>query len=444
MPNVLLIMSDEHNPFVSSVHGHQAVRTPNMERLAGRGTVYENTYCPSPLCMPSRSAFMSGRRVHEIQCYSNCNAEVDPSVRSYGAALADQGVHTAYIGKTDVYAPGETLGFSEMMMPGDRRTPGDTNHRRTPLSIREGSAERANGYGPREENHHDEHCVDRAIEWLRSRPLELDQPWVLTVNVTNPHFPHRPPPDLWDIYEGEGDLPDHGSECDSANHPYARDLRDHFETDQFNEEQIRGLRRGYLGCVSYVDRQLGRLLDALCACGFEDETDVIYTSDHGEMLGKFGMWWKCTLYEDSVRVPCIAAGPSFSHAQNVTTPVNLLDVQAAIFATTGAERPTDWTGEPLQAIRAHDADRPVFSEYHGHGTRASAYMIRRGPWKYLHYVDAPHQLFHLAEDPDELNNLYEEQKSVAGEMESALREICSPEEESCRAERFIEQQLEAI
>ena len=140
MTNVLILMSDEHNPLYSSVHGYPTIHTPNMERLAQRGTVYENAYCPSPLCLPSRAAFMAGQRVYQLQCYSNCNVNLDPSYPSYGRVLADQGVHTAYIGKTDVYAPGRDLGFSEMIMPRDRKWPGDTNHRRTPLHVRAGSS----------------------------------------------------------------------------------------------------------------------------------------------------------------------------------------------------------------------------------------------------------------------------------------------------------------
>ncbi|MBS3764659.1 MAG: sulfatase-like hydrolase/transferase [Planctomycetes bacterium] len=444
MPNVLLLMSDEHNPFYSSVAAHNQARTPNMERLAESGTFFRNAYCPSPLCMPSRSAFMAGRRVHEVQAYSNCNALVPDHWASYGQVLADQGVHTAYIGKTDVYAPGEELGFSEMMMPGDRGYPGDTNHRRTPVSIRKGSAGRADGYGTDENaGQGDVKCVDRAIQWLQNTAPKLDKPWTLTVNVTNPHFAHIAPPEFWALYD-EGDLPDHGFECAGARHPYARDLQAHFETKQFFDEQIRGLRKGYRACVSFVDYQLGRLVDALEAEGLSEETDLIYASDHGEMLGKFGMWWKCSLYEDSVRVPCVAAGPSFDAGEVVETPVDLLDVQATLFDLVDRDRPDEWVGEPLRDIPADDRQRIVFSEYHGHGTRASAYVIRRGKWKYIHYVAAVNQLFDLEHDPDELENLCETEAEVAGELEAELRSICSPEEEDRRAEELIEQQLAAV
>jgi len=167
-------------------------------------------------------------------------------------------------------------------------------------------------------------------------------------------------------------------------------------------------------------------------------------SDHGEMLGKFGMWWKCSLYEDSVRVPVIAAGPSFAHGATVRTPVDLHDVQAALFRSVGAQPPLDWVGTPLQDIPANDTERVVFAEYHGHGTRAGAYMVRRANDKYIHYAEAPDQLFDLQNDPDELENLAEQRPEIVRDMKAALRAICSPEQENERAERFIQAQLAAL
>jgi len=185
-------------------------------------------------------------------------------------------------------------------------------------------------------------------------------------------------------------------------------------------------------------------MEALEQTGQLDDTNVIYTSDHGEMLGKFGMWWKCALYEDAVRVPLIAAGPDFEVGASVKTPVDLLDLQAGICEAVGAKRPADWTGTPLQDLRDDDPDRVVFSEYHGHGTRSGAFMIRKGDWKLIYYIEAPHQLFNLAKDPQELENLFEKEPEKASELERELRRICSPEEEDQRAHDFQKRQFETI
>jgi len=442
--NTLLLMSDEHNPRYASVHGHPFIRTPNMERLAARGTLYESAYCPSPLCHPARSAFISGRRVHEIQAYNNCNVFVKDAP-SYGAVLRKQGVHTVHIGKVDGYARSERLGFSEMLLAGDREPPGDRNIARQPLSIRADGAARADHFGVKDHPFaHDERCTEAALAWLRETAPSLTQPWVLQLNLVKPHFPHYVTQELWDLYPQGEDLPQQGAECDTARHPHAADLRRHFDAGGFTEAQIRGLRRGYLGCVTYVDRQLGRVLDALEETGAAQNTVVAYTSDHGEMLGKFGMWWKCTLFEDAVRVPLIVAGPGFAAGARVSTPVDLLDLQATPFAAAGAQRPPEWTGQPLQTIPTNDDRRVVFSEYHGHGTRSSAFMVRQGGWKLIWYLDASAQLFDLRADPEELRNQATAQPQITANLERELRRICSPEDENARAEAFIARQLRAL
>jgi len=388
---------------------------------------------------------MSGRRVHEIQAYSNCILGVEPDRPTYGGALSQQGVYSVHVGKTHVFAPSDALGFSEVRLGGRERGAGDPEIGRRPFRIRRDAADRAARFGVNEAHLRlDLDRVDTAIDWLTHTAPSLERSWTLTVNIIHPHFPHYTSQELWDLYPDGGDLPEFGAEEETANHPRAREVREHFQTDRFTEDQVRGQRRGYLACVTFVDRQLARLVEALQQAGLYDDTNVIYTSDHGEMLGKFGMWWKCSTYEDASRIPCIAAGPDFSTGLRISTPVDLHDVQASLFASTGAERPADWVGRPLQCLPAADGQRVVFSEYHGHGARHSAYMIRKGKWKYIHHVDAPHQLFDMDRDPDELQNVYEAHPAVAADLERELRLICDPEAEDDRADRFIEAQLESM
>lgn len=442
--NAVVFMSDEHNPRICSAYGHDMVQTPNMARMAAQGTVFDSAYCPSPLCAPCRSAFMSGKRVHEIQCYSNCNV-FQFDYPTYGHVLRDKGVHTVHIGKTDVFRPGNALGFSEMIMPGDRTPPGDTLIQHNPLAIRRDGAKRASGFGPKDNPFRkDDEVVAAALGWLAAKPKQLQTPWVLVIQVVKPHFPMHVTEELWDMYPNGGDLPKYRGDEASANHPYARDLRAHFEADQFTEEQIRGLRRGYLGAVTYVDRQLGRVLDALDEHGLADSTNVFYTSDHGEMHGKFNMWWKSSLYEDSARVPLIAAGPHFRGGSRVHTPVDLHDLRAAVFHTVRERQPHGWHGEPLQRVRNDDRSRVAFSEYHGHGVRGSGYVVRKGDWKLIYCANAPHQLFNIEKDPEELVNLAEKNAKKFRELEGELQKICDPGAESVRAEAFIARQLEAI
>ena len=443
--NVLVLRSDEHNPLYSSAYGHPTVQTPVMARLAERGTLFESAYCPSPLCMPSRSSYMSGKRVHEIQSYNNCNV-FQHDYPAYGRSLREQGVHSAHVGKTHVYNKGSALGFSDMILPGDSPPPCDPNVSRQPLQIRAGAHTRASMYGVKGDKPfaRDDQRMGAALAWIREKATTLEGPWSLEVNLSNPHFPQLVTRELWEMYPDGGDLPAHGIECQSAQHPYAQDLRAHFETDLFTEEQVRGLRRGYLGCVTYVDQQLARLLTALEETGQMADTLVAYTADHGEMLGKFGMWWKCSLYEDSARIPMIIMGAGFQAGARVSTPVDAHDLRATIFRATGSEQPAVWLGTPLQDILPDDPERVVFAEYHGHGTRASAYMVRRGRWKLIWYAAGPNQLFDLAHDPNELHNVVGERADIAAELEGELRRTCSPELENDRAEEFIRRQIIAI
>ena len=207
MTNVVLFMSDEHNPRYSSVYGHQFVRTPHLERLAARGTVYQNAYCPSPLCVPSRSAFMAGRHVHEIQRYNNCKL-IESREPGYGEVLAAQGVHTTYLGSAlNLYRDPRQFGFSELIdvtsnprpvRPADVLRGVQQPDKRVTDAAHGTVADRFAT---------DIEYVDHAVEWLHDIAPGLDRPWTITVNVHPPHPPYTADPEHWGLYEGLGDLP---------------------------------------------------------------------------------------------------------------------------------------------------------------------------------------------------------------------------------------------
>lgn len=446
--NVLILKSDEHNPFIASTAGHPFIVTPNLTRLAANGTIYDNCYCPSPLCAPSRTSYLTGLPVHDIQVYNNCLALPRPHFPTHGAILHQHGVHSVHVGKVDAHRPPDELGFSEMHGHGFRGRAPDAHIRRNPVSVRT-KPERARQVGvrPGEADALGAHAVtdmDHALAFLTGRATELDRPWTLEVNLNPPHFPHHVTPELWELYAGHADLPDHDINAPSADHPYAQDLRRHFNTVEMTPV-IREHRRAYYGRITWVDRQLGRLLDTLEEIGLEKTTVVGYTSDHGEMLGKFGMWWKCSMFDDSVRVPLIVAGPEFGSGIRVRTPVTHWDLQASLFYSTRVERPSEWSGEALQTIPVDDPARAVFAEYSGHGTRASAFLVRRGPWKLIWNAQAPHQLFQLENDPQELHNCATEYPETVDELTNLLRDqFCDPEREQERAETFIQAQIAAL
>ncbi|MCI0476203.1 MAG: hypothetical protein L0Y55_08150, partial [Anaerolineales bacterium] len=152
----------------------------------------------------------------------------------------------------------------------------------------------------------------------------------------------------------------------------------------------------------------------------------------------------CNGYEDAVRIPMVAAGPDFTPATRVSTPVDLLDLQATIFRVIGANRPDDWSGTSLTELPRRDPNRVIFSEYHGHGTRSGLFVIRKGDWKLIYYMAGPHQLFDLARDPQELDNRYEIELGKAKELEQELRRICDPEAINQRAHQLEREQLASL
>lgn len=443
--NVVLLLSDEHNPFFSSPYGDSRLDTPNMQRMADQGALYRNAYCPSPLCLPCRAAFTAGRFVHETQAYNNSNVNLPTNFETWGRALDQQGRHSIMVGKVDAYAPSSTLGYSEEIVTGDRAFPGDTNISRRPMAIRHGADERCWQFGPQKDPYpHDDCAIENAINWLETKASGIGKPFAMAINILAPHFPHYCHQSVWDKYAFAEDLPKYGAEADSAQHPRPIEQRKHFQVEAFPEEAVRGLRRGYYACIDYVDQQLGRIMEALDKAGISGSTNLIYASDHGEMLGKFGMWWKCSLYEDSARIPILATGPDFDNKGCIETPVNLLDVQAEFFKSTGAERPARMKGRPLSEIGKDEPETFAFSEYHGHGASESAFMVRKGDWKLIYHCNAPHQLFDLARDPDELENLYDSEPKVASDLEADLRSVCDPDAENRRAHDFVDEQLQTI
>ncbi len=193
MTNVVLLMSDEHNAFVSSVHGHSTVQTPNMERLAAMGTVFDHAYCPSPLCAPSRSAFMAGKPPHLVDVYNNANV-ISAEHLSYGGVLAEQGVHTVYAGKADVYTTADRLGFRELLEVKDRKPPGDTTSLTHPGVPSGSGPARAEGFGVRDDPfRNDNRVMDAAITWLQDRAPSIERPWTISINIGAPRSPRTCP-----------------------------------------------------------------------------------------------------------------------------------------------------------------------------------------------------------------------------------------------------------
>ena len=189
----------------------------------------------------------------------------------------------------------------------------------------------------------------------------------------------------------------------------------------------------YHALCSWVDHNVGQVLNALDETGLADTTRVIYTSDHGDNVGQRGLWGKSNLYQESTTVPMIMTGPGITAAQ-CETPVTLLDLFPTIMDGVGMNPLPEMDDRPGRSLFAiadepSDADRVVFSEYHAVGSNSGGYMVRKGRWKFHHYVGFPPELFDLTADPEETTNLAQDPAYAdkLAELEGELRRICDPE-----------------
>lgn len=433
--NVVLILADEHRRDAMGCAGNEIVRTPNLDSLAASGHYFGRAYCNSPLCVPSRASFVTGRYVHEIGCYDNA-AWYTGTPRSWGHYLTENDVSVTTIGKLHFEVEGSGFDDAREVYPPARD---EEAYRRDAVRVRPEGRRRLRESGPGDDHvAHTEAVTAEAERFLVQEAPEKERPWVLWVNYLVPHFPLVAPGRLFESY----DMVDVGLPVDypSANrHPALEELRRHFDGGGLDPDSLRRARQAYFALCTYLDEQVGRVVQAIDASPEAQETLVIYTSDHGEMLGDHELWWKNCMYEPAVGVPLIMRNPvSGTDSVTVGVPVSLLDVSATIIDAVGLPAPDGWRGESLLSRWYQDptaSRRPLFSEYHGHGTGYGMFMVRVDQWKYTCYPGAPEELFDVVTDPQELTNLANrgELAGVLDQMRKSLALIVDPEREQLRA-----------
>lgn len=437
--NLVFIMSDEHNRRVLGCQGHPMILTPNLDRLAANGVRFTDAYCNSPICVPSRASFATGRYVHQIRFWDNA-IPYDGSVPSWGHRLSAAGHYAVSIGKLHFRSAEDRNGFAEEIMPlhvvggvGDLLglIREDAPRRLSALKL----AEEA-GPGDSSYQAYDDHITEAAIAWIRERALHQGgKPWVLFVSFVCPHFPLIARPEWYNLYpEDAVPWPAQYAEAERPNHPFIAAMRKISIYDEaFDERKVRRAIAAYFGLVSFLDHNIGRITNAIAESGLGPRTRVIYTSDHGDNLGARGLWGKSNMYEDSVGVPMLMAGPEIPRGHVCHDPVSLVDGFPTILECVGAPRdPADheMPGTSLfDLMRGHTPKRNVFSEYHASSSVTGAFMIRKGTLKYIAYSGMPPQLFDLADDPWEVRDLAREPgyAGLVADCDATLRRTVNPE-----------------
>ncbi len=456
--NLVIIMSDEHNRSMAGCYGHDMVTTPNLDRLAAQGTMFTQGYTPCPICVPARAAFATGKHNHQIGYWDNADP-YEGSVPSWHHRLRDRGHEVVSIGKLHFRSTKDDNGFSREIIPmhvieGKGDLMGLV---REDLPKRGLSWKMARMAGPGESPYtlYDRQIAAETHKWLHDEaPKHRDKPWVLFVSFVTPHFPLTAPPEHYYRYYDDPRLPRPKlyDRAERPDHPYLRDYGGSLNYDDYfdDDEAVRRATAGYFGLCSFLDEQIGKVLDAIQKTGHGADTRVVYTSDHGDNLGARGLWGKSTMYEESAGVPLIVSGDGIPAGATVDTPATILDIYPFIMEATGETGPgmidDDHPGYSLAALaNGATPDRTVLSEYHAMGSTKAAFMIRHGRYKYVHYVGYPPQLFDLEADPEELRDLAADpaHADALAACEARLRRTIDPEDVDRRARRRQSEQLAA-
>lgn len=433
-PNVLVIMSDEHNASVLGCYGNTVVRTPNLDRLAKQGVVFESAYTNSPLCVPSRLSFTSGKYASRVSAWNNdCSLPSDecPSIaRTMNAA----GYESYLCGKMH-YAAGRSYGFTRIGEQGhnaDAMTGRGSRRAADDLAAAKERSGRFDAFRVADDSSvmkHDRAVTKGTVEFLSARRTG-DKPFFLLAGFLAPHFPLVVPAKYHEAYKGRVPMPNVPPGYLETLPLNYRHLRAGFKMTDVDADTVRFGRELYFGLTQWMDEQVGQVLAALEKSGLADNTVVIYTADHGENMGEHGLWWKNCVYDTAAHVPLIISWPKrWPGGQRREGACSLVDVVQTIAQIGGGKAPSDWNGDSLCGW-LDDPKTPwkdiAVSEYYAHHIASGYAMIRRGDYKYVCHTrpDERHEpqreLYDLRADPGEMHNL-----AAAADQQDRIREMHS-------------------
>ncbi len=415
-PNILILMVDQLNGTLFPDGPADWLHTPNLKKLAARSTRFRNCYTASPLCAPGRGAFMSGQLPSATGLYDNA-AEFTSSIPTYAHHLRRAGYLTCLSGKMHFVGPDQLHGFEERLTTDiypadfgwtpDYRKPGER------IDWWYHNMGSVTGSGVAEISNQMEY--DDAVAYEATRKIyDLSRgggtrPWCLTVSFTHPHDPYVARRKYWDLYEECAHLLPEVPAMDYEDHdPHSQRIFDANDWRSFDisKDDIQRSRRAYFANISYLDDKIGEILQTL-----EDtrqEAIILFVSDHGDMLGERGLWFKMSFFEGSSRVPLMIAAPQMEPGLHCT-PVSNIDVCPTLCDLAGVSMAEvmPWTaGQSLVPMgQGVERTEPVAMEYAAEASEAPMVSLRYGPWKYNRCALDPDQLFNLDEDPHELTNL---------------------------------------
>ncbi len=444
--NVLFICSDQHSRLASGCYGNKFVHTPNIDKLAENGILFKNAYTNSPICVPSRGSIATGLNPHVLELWDNCTPYFG-QVNSWGHRMMLEGMRVVSIGKLHYRDSHDSNGFNEEIIPMhilDGKGLYFTICRNPIPTLKKFKQQiKDSGEGNSTYISYDHAITKESIDWLKNEaPKYSNKPWALFVSLVSPHPPWISPSKFYNLYSIEDmPLPIAYSETERSMHPGLEDFRKFFGVQEiFDDFTLKKVTAAYYGMISYLDYNIGKLIDTLNKTGLIENTYIIYTSDHGESMGHKGMFSKCNMYEESVGIPMILFGNDLPKGKKVNTSTQLIDIFPTILDATGVQKldeDQEKQGESLFSILEGDTkERTILSEQHSVGAKSAVFMVRKGKWKYVYYVeDYPSQLFDLEKDPMELYDLALDSKYTDKliTLEKELRIHVDPEKVDSKA-----------
>lgn len=419
-PNIVLIMADQLAPQFTSAYGHPVVKTPHMDHLANRGMRFDSAYCNAPLCAPSRFSFMSGQLVTRIAAYDNAS-EFLSSIPTFAHYLRGMGYRTCLSGKMHFVGPDQLHGFDERITtdiyPSDFAWTPDwelADERIDKWYHNMDSVREAGVAQTTFQIEYDEEVAFFARRKLFEYAANKQDPFCMVASFIHPHDPYVARPEWWNLYDHDAiDMPELTIPFDQQD-GFSRRLMDGIEasTKIPNDDEIRNARHAYYANTSYFDSKVGHIVQTLEECGQLENTIVIVTADHGDMLGERSLWYKMNFFEHSARVPLIIAGPGV-HNGAVASPCSLVDILPTMLDIASTDQmPIPPYGQPIDgrslwpmASTGKEDHGEAIGEYCAEMTAHPVIMIRRGDYKYIYCPSDAPMLFNIAKDPKETTNL---------------------------------------
>lgn len=425
-PNVLFISVDDMNDWVGCLGGYPGVQTPNIDALAKRGVLFSNAHCAAPLCNPSRTALLTGRRPSRTGIYNNDQywRPNIPDAVSLPAHFKNNGYHVAGVGKVFHHVVGHNSppDWHEFQLqvfddPWYRRTewypwvkkiPAPEGHPFNGLKNFQGEFDW--GVLPKPEGEYgDMKAVDWADQFLRR---EQQKPFFLAVGLWHPHIPMFAPQHYYDLYPDSKVRIPQGPEDDLKDIPPIGQQFAGFRRDEHErivkEGKWRDAVRSYLASISFADAMIGRLIKSLDNSAHAKNTVIVFWSDNGWHLGEKQHWHKSTLWQRSTHVPLIFAGPGLrAEGKARTQPVNLLDLYPTLIEMCSLPGRSDLDGESLVPLLRNPGVKrhPTLTTHN-----AGNHSVRSERWRYIRYSDGTEELYDTVKDPNEYNNLASDPK----------------------------------